>query len=461
MIMANIELLEVVLEGGIRNTNFFNGRLLSAEDLKAEQAANRRQHQHLGRVMGTGVVSGLSVSMIPGPSTKTRTSVSITAGQAINRKGQVLHLPDGATLALVRESEKPESGAGIFTLCEPPQKTTVPTGTGVYVLLIAPASGFRERALMSGLDDEGVARQCGSKYSVEGVRFRLEKLDLASPALFNNEMLEELSYLQDRKDEPGMSMLRNLLAYVCLGFAGKAAVPGDLAYKLRQAGSDAEPGPIGVLREAGCITDCDVPLALICWAKEGVRFADMWSVRRRVHRLPDSALQPFPVTDRTLAEGEALYLQFQDHISDLVGRLPHGQLAYARALDYFLHLPPVGVLPEHAQGSLGFDIKVFFEDLTLRNPPTAKGKQRDLLHIEGAKVNQLIGTSFLYKPIDLAGHELIWLYRVRENRQAVDPKSIGTKPYVVFSTGHMPYQAEARFDAAYWDYANYALRVAW
>ena len=35
----SLELLEPMLRGGIRNTHFFNGRLLTADDLRAEQAA--------------------------------------------------------------------------------------------------------------------------------------------------------------------------------------------------------------------------------------------------------------------------------------------------------------------------------------------------------------------------------------------------------------------------------------
>ena len=40
--MESIELLTPILLDGIRNTHFFNGRLLTADDLRVEQQANRQ-----------------------------------------------------------------------------------------------------------------------------------------------------------------------------------------------------------------------------------------------------------------------------------------------------------------------------------------------------------------------------------------------------------------------------------
>ncbi|MCB0238608.1 MAG: hypothetical protein KDH08_08165, partial [Anaerolineae bacterium] len=60
-----LELLEPMLHGGIRNTHFFNGRLLTAGDLRAEQQANRQQHQQLGLAVGAGVVEGYDVRQAP------------------------------------------------------------------------------------------------------------------------------------------------------------------------------------------------------------------------------------------------------------------------------------------------------------------------------------------------------------------------------------------------------------
>jgi len=59
--MSTKQLAETITDGGIHLTNFFNGRLLTAEDLRAEQSANRQQHQQLGRAIGEGIITGLQV----------------------------------------------------------------------------------------------------------------------------------------------------------------------------------------------------------------------------------------------------------------------------------------------------------------------------------------------------------------------------------------------------------------
>jgi len=56
--VSAVKVLEPVLDGGIENTNFFNGRLLTAEDLKAEQKAGRLHRRKLGCALGEGVAWG-------------------------------------------------------------------------------------------------------------------------------------------------------------------------------------------------------------------------------------------------------------------------------------------------------------------------------------------------------------------------------------------------------------------
>ncbi len=59
--MTRTQLDTPFLDGGIRSTNFFNGRLLSREDLQREQDAERAVHERLGRALGTGIAYGLEV----------------------------------------------------------------------------------------------------------------------------------------------------------------------------------------------------------------------------------------------------------------------------------------------------------------------------------------------------------------------------------------------------------------
>ena len=95
----SLELLEPMLRGGIRNTHFFNGRLLTAEDLRAEQQANRQQHRQLGLAIGAGVVEGFDVGLVSnGP----KPVLHISRGLALTRKGAALALAEDVDVGLVR-----------------------------------------------------------------------------------------------------------------------------------------------------------------------------------------------------------------------------------------------------------------------------------------------------------------------------------------------------------------------
>jgi hypothetical protein len=341
--MSAIELLEPFLEQGIRNTNFFNGRLLSAEDLRAEQEANRQQHQQLGRALGEGVAYGLEVRKAcdtSPPSGTTAALVKVSAGLAVNRRGQALYLPTATEVALVREKDRLAAAAGLFAACEPPQSTAVPTGTGVYILILAPASGFEGRALMSGLGGNGATGgSCGSRFAVEGVQFRLVALNVGPLA-------------QSGPSSPGK--LRNLLAHFCFGTEELAGFPPDPFRRIDERSPYMSYGPLDALRALGSLTDCDVPLALLHWTQDGIQFIDPWPVRRRLVKPASDTHWPLLVGDRRLSEAEAMFLQFQDHIVAL--QSTGSGLANLKAEDYFTFLPAAGYLPT---GVGGFNWKSF------------------------------------------------------------------------------------------------------
>ena len=54
--------IPVYNDASVRSVNFFNGRLLSAEDLNKEKSANLEGHKQLGRALGDGIAYGLEVT---------------------------------------------------------------------------------------------------------------------------------------------------------------------------------------------------------------------------------------------------------------------------------------------------------------------------------------------------------------------------------------------------------------
>nr|HET6903977.1 hypothetical protein [Ktedonobacteraceae bacterium] len=127
--------------GGTRSVNFFNGRVLSGEDLSNEQATNLEEHKRLGLAIGEGIVSGLEVVLSPADKQKAAPTLRVHAGVAINRQGQTLVLPGNTDVVL---DNVPSTGTvSVFSASSSlPTSSSSPIDSGVYLLMLSPV---RER----------------------------------------------------------------------------------------------------------------------------------------------------------------------------------------------------------------------------------------------------------------------------------------------------------------------------
>lgn len=403
----------------IRAPNFFNGRLLSAEDLTADRAAIRRRLEQLGHAAGEGIAYGFEVRGAIGGSSTTEPVVNVSAGLAINRLGQVIELNQAVDVSLLQptptSATPAASQAGAFGNCSPLLTgSAYVAGEGIYLLMVAPSEGREGRAPASGLGNMTVC--CGDKSLVFGVQFRLLRVTALDALL----------------TDP--ARLRNAVAYRCFGSP-------DIAFATNPFGEQSSFGLIDSLRPARLL-EGEVPLAMIHWTSTGgTRFVDQWCVRRRLHAHPVVERAATVVAERGRPEGEARFLQFQDHASALAS-IGAYQLT---ASSVFRFLPAAGILPLSGLGSsVGFDRLKFFADQTWSGPAV----------IEGSQLSTLLERSFQFPPIDLQSDELIWIYLVRENLQAA---ARGTPAYFVFTSGHLPYMGDARFDIARANFSNVTL----
>lgn len=432
--MTTRQLSDIILDGGIRSVKFFNGRLLSGEDLSKEQEAQRLERRRLGQAIGSGVVSGLEVKEAAGISTNAAPVLEITAGLAINRDGQTLALSDTINLSLVKANGSTNGSNGAttagFASCALPEPGVYVAGAGLYLLTIIPAGTTEGRALVSGLGNVDAA--CNVKYTVDGVQFRLISLEL------------------DPVDLADPNRLRNRIAYRCFGVDDTADFYRNLwGPELHSYGivDDLRPSRLA---------NCEVPLAVIYYtASDGLVFLDQWAVRRRVVAPETAPRWEFLTGDRRKAETEAMYHQFQAHLEDIRANTSAAVLPSVQARNRFRILPPAGIVPLRSnQWPFGFTKIAFFHDIKTRGveeqPPLVP------LVIEGARVGALIRDSFAYPPVDIETEELIWVYHVRQNQKAIDDGGANPpQPYVVFASGHMPYMGDPHYDVNRWNYANY------
>lgn len=408
--------------GGIRSVHFFNGRLLSGEDLTREQEAVHQADLRLGRAIGAGVVRGLEVSEPPGGSPSRSPLVAVSAGLAVNRLGQTLELAGRTELALAhREPGAAAATDLLFSDCVPIESGTYSAGSGVYLLTIGPSRTTEGRAPVSGLGNPEAA--CDTAFSVEGVQFRLIKV------------LFPASVMSDAKKA------RNRIAYRFLGTASP---------ERRRLESDFF-GPTvdryGLVDDLAsrCLDEHQVPLAVIHWtAAAGIVFVDCWAVRRRASAAAASTDFPLLAGERVEREGEAMVLQFQHHVGQVLDG-PNRHLV--NALDRFDHLPPFGVIPLGDPTFTGFNYLEFFSGLPFRT---------ELAVIEGARVREIFRDALAYPPIELSRKEHVWLYLVRQNVEPPAGGAAAPRPFLIFTNGQISYRGDARYELSYWNFSNYA-----
>jgi hypothetical protein len=361
---------------------------------------------------------------------------------ALNRAGQILSLPGDEQVALVRKLDAPPPKAGAFGDCDDAVSTFDTLENGVYLLVMGPASGFRERVPMRGLSDTAGVTECGSRYRIEGVQFRLARLQLSAMTGLSQTTQTQINDLMSAAGAANLSKLRNLLAHVCLGTDELATLAREPFKQSQSQSAYASYGAADFLRARGELTDCEVPLALLYWRGGTLRFADMWSVRRRV--TPRVGVVRFPplLEERRAIEGEATIRQFEEHAESLRANEPFPEFLVASNL--FRYLPPAGILPLRQGASKGFSENTFFAGLACRVPE----------YIDGALLRRLMREAADYGPIDLTDKRMLWLYKVAEN-EALPGGGAAPAPYLVFAAPHVPYKATPRFDVARWDLSNY------
>ena len=415
---ASATLEEAIPDSELHYINFFNGRLLSGEDLSTERDALRAHARLLGQAVGAGVACGLEVSRAQS-SPPTDVQVEVKKGLALNKAGQILHLACNKTVSLVRPAAPGKKADCVFWDCELVAGTTLSGDGGYYLFTIAPAAEREGLAPVSGLGNTPAV--CNSRYFIEGVQFRLLPMSVSPPS--------------------DAAHARSEIAYQCFSLTTKGL--SDLA---TDAVSSKSGDSYALENLVPGLTDCDVPLAVIEWKSgSGLGFTDMWPVRRRITP-PDLAGRWSPWGDASARiEGEARFLQFVDHLNML--RYDTGNPSAVKARQHFSFLPAVGILPLATNRfPQSFDRVNFFDGIPKRDP----------VFMEGARVRHLLELSFDFPALDLNSVEMIWQYFVRENAQAIDGGGSGEpQSYLLFARGQIPFQAEARFDVSRWNYSNF------
>lgn len=415
-----------VLTDGISSVAFFNGRLLTGEDLTREQLATTEARLRVGRALGSGVVCGLGVSL-KASTDLNRPVLTVEPGRAVNARGAVMELSSGVDVALTRESATGSGPEAIFTDCRPLQPGTYIAGVGAYVLTVAPARRGVGRAPVSGL--QNAQAQCNVAYSLEGVQFTLLRVALPAGVLA----------------DPHRT--RNRVAHLMAGTSSAERV-GALADPL--ASSPPRYGMLDELVAQGCITADQVPLAFLLWTgSEGVVFVDPWTVRRRLHVREADDFAAL-TGDRGRVDAQALFDQFQDQLADLVrAETPQARLADEPAAKRFDQLPPVGLVPIiGGSGTSGYDPERFLG---------GQGSV-ELAALDADALRALVREGLDHTPYGVGGTVRVQRYVLWENELARSAGVPVTRVMVIAREG-LTYRGIARYGAARYSLSRYAPSV--
>ncbi|MEW9898708.1 hypothetical protein ABWL39_08755 [Chitinivorax sp. PXF-14] len=417
--MTAFDLQTPLLDNGLRHVFFFNGRLLTAGDLKREQDARRLADMRLGTACGEGIVRGLEVTVDPDSSVG-NPIVAIAPGTAVSRAGQVLVLDKPTAIAIASQARAGSLADSGFGPCSPTAQGTYIAGAGLYLLTIAPAGSKEGKVPTSGLELYGGG--CNTDVLVDTVQIRRLSLD------------SELGDLASTDEQ----WLRSQVAWRCFGIEAQQGFAAN-AY-----GPVLDGWGVADRLRPDTLTPCEVPLAVIYWTADGLRFIDMWAARRRLtdRRMEGHALGVW-AGERRRVEGEALWLQFQSQLDDIVAA---GQLAGFSAKAHLRFLPAAGLLPVALSApESGFDPGQFFAGLDV-------GSSIDM---DASRLPSLLTESFEHAPIDLSNPPPLRLYRIHENRVASEA---GQRPQavLVFASCALRFAGNARFNYATWDHDHFA-----
>jgi len=281
--------------------NYFDGKFLRAEDLRAEQTYLRRLVQLSNQAGGAGVVHGFELTLAGGD------GLVLSPGLAIDPAGRVLLLPQDHAVSIAdliersREAARVAAAAaargGTFAECETVRETppAALAARTMYLVTIAHAEALcGEEDVYGKLCEEACITSTDRPNWIEGVVLRARPLTLDTP-------LAESAAIA-----LGRTHLRSRVAGAY--FADEAK---RVAHLISGAGLRSDAWCAG----ADALTGSEVPLGVLL--HDGARWVlDLWTARRERMETPPQRYWHWRMAMRPWDVFLAQVLQFQCQVRD-------------------------------------------------------------------------------------------------------------------------------------------------
>lgn len=317
--------LSTPVTASLVSIRFFNGRMLTGDDLTREQRSLYARDERVAAALGSGIVRGLEVSA-DASGTATTPAVRISAGAAIDRRGEIIVLESDTVVQIAIPvpaipPPRPDWRRCAEAPSDLPASLPLPD-LGLYLLVMRPRpvdSAELARVLQADRSND----PCMVSYVQEAAVFRLIRMiDLETAVVGVDEL-----------------RLRNVVAHACFGTAGVPPTPASDAPASARA--------IDALRSKLAPTmDWDVPLAILRISRStGLTWIDAWSARRSVAAESNHATLERVTGPRSCAEAEARLLQFDEQVRTLATPVAGPGTRTGSAVNTFQWLPPAAELP--------------------------------------------------------------------------------------------------------------------
>ncbi len=285
--------------------NYFDGKLLRAEDLRTEQNYLRKLAQLSNQAGGAGPVHGLGLSLPGGD------RLGLSAGMAVDGGGRVLLLPEDAEVGIADLLERSEegsasapspSGSSHFGECELQDPFSTAEGLPsreLFLLVLSHAEALcGEEDVYGRLCDEACVTATDRPYRVEGVLLRALPLSLESPLPTTNSVVLARHHLRSR--------------VAAAWFEGERRGAGSLV-----SGTGLAAGTW--CRGAGREEWGHVPLGVLARQGDTTLFLDAWTARRERMDAPPRRYWTGRLAMRPWNVFLAQLLQFQCHLAEVLG----------------------------------------------------------------------------------------------------------------------------------------------
>ena len=386
-----------LLDGVFSSTqypHFFNGRILTATDLKQDRDIHLSRSQYLGQALGDGIVDGLYVTQID-----EKLHLQVGRGLAVNRMGDVLHLSNEVILDLTPSQPQISPQDTVFTNESEPRQSAKKLAAFYLLALTYSDTSPSVKQIQTKAQPMGGQSITTHYYEEKHLQFKLIALD----ELFH-----------PGEQEP--KKFRHRLAMACFGI-------GDWKkYLAKISNVSPEVNLVDTLRhhQLTPLANQDIPIAVLHIQAENIQFVDCWAVRRLCVPQVDMN-SPLAGLIATQDKSGAIehFLQFQEQLENIAQTKKPNDLNRINARDHFDWLPAAGIIPSSV-----YQIDRFFSGQSIINSDDLKDQPLD-----ASTVKQLMAESCNAGPIKLET-DAIEIYRTEWKGQryiffARHPSSLG------------------------------------